>query len=77
MKQQRTFTTGGNEYQVAIEIDENSLIDQTMNELNEAINYYTEQGHTVLEAIAAVESEIGNRFDTIASFQIRAQPIPS
>ncbi len=45
MKQQRTFTTGGNEYQVAIEIDENSLIDQTMNELNEAINYYTEQGH--------------------------------
>ena len=46
-----------------------------MNELNEAINYYTEQGHTVPEAIAAAESEIGNRFDTIASFNISAQPI--
>ena len=75
MKQQRTFTTGGNQYQVAIEIDENSLIDQTMNELNEAINYYTEQGHTVPEAIAAVQNEIGDRLDTIASFNISAQPI--
>ena len=75
MKQQRTFTTGGNQYQVAIEIDENSLIDQTMNELNEAINYYTEQGHTVLEAIAAVHGQLGDRMGTIASVNIRAQPI--
>ena len=75
MKQQRTFTTGGNEYQVAIEIDENSLIDQTMNELNEAINYYTDQGHTVPEAIAEVQNEIGTRFDAIASFSIHVHKL--
>lgn len=76
MKQQRTFTTGGNQYQVQIEIDENALIDQTMNELNEAINYYTEEeGLSVQEAITAVHGQLGDRMTTIASVNIRAQPI--
>ena len=47
-----------------------------MNELNEAINYYTEEeGLSVQEAITAVHSQLGNRMDTIASVNIRAQPI--
>lgn len=76
MKQVRTFNTGGNQYQAEIEINENALIDQTMNELNEAINYYIEEeGLSVQEAIAAVHGQLGDRMDTIASVNIRAQPI--
>ena len=47
-----------------------------MNELNEAINYYIEEeGLSVQEAIAAVHGQLGDRMDTIASVNIRAQPI--
>ena len=74
MKHQRTIITGGNQFQVDIEINENHIIDHALNLISDTINYYTDQGYSVNGAIEAAQDEVDSRIDNIAFFQIRDHP---